>query len=40
VTVKNLPEAIHAFPTFAEGIKVAAGEWLTAHQQEDAPEQA
>jgi dihydrolipoamide dehydrogenase len=31
-TVRDLAEAIHAFPTFAEGIKVAAGEWMNAHQ--------
>ncbi len=31
--VRDLVEAIHAFPTFAEGLKVAAGEWLNARQQ-------
>jgi dihydrolipoamide dehydrogenase len=33
-TVRDLADAIHAFPTFAEGIKVAAGEWMNAHQPE------
>jgi pyruvate/2-oxoglutarate dehydrogenase complex dihydrolipoamide dehydrogenase (E3) component len=31
-TVRDLADAIHAFPTFAEGIKVAAGEWMNAPQ--------
>jgi dihydrolipoamide dehydrogenase len=31
-TVRDLADAIHEFPTYAEGIKVAAGEWMNARQ--------
>jgi NAD(P)-dependent dehydrogenase (short-subunit alcohol dehydrogenase family) len=29
-TVRDLAEAVHAFPNFAEGVKAAAREWLAA----------
>jgi succinate dehydrogenase/fumarate reductase flavoprotein subunit len=31
-TAGDLAAAIHAYPTFAEGIKVAAGAWLSARE--------
>jgi hypothetical protein len=36
-TVRDLADAIHAFPTFAEGIKVTAGEWMNAHHRVGRP---
>jgi pyruvate/2-oxoglutarate dehydrogenase complex dihydrolipoamide dehydrogenase (E3) component len=33
-SIGALAEAIHAYPTFAEGIKIAAGEWLKARAQQ------
>jgi pyruvate/2-oxoglutarate dehydrogenase complex dihydrolipoamide dehydrogenase (E3) component len=32
-TVRDIADAIHAFPTFTEGLKAAAGEWLNTRQQ-------
>jgi pyruvate/2-oxoglutarate dehydrogenase complex dihydrolipoamide dehydrogenase (E3) component len=31
-TVRDLAEAIHAFPNFAEGVKAAARQWVAARQ--------
>jgi pyruvate/2-oxoglutarate dehydrogenase complex dihydrolipoamide dehydrogenase (E3) component len=31
-TVRDLAEAIHAFPNFAEGIKAAARQWVATRQ--------
>jgi hypothetical protein len=39
-TVRDLADAIHALPTFAEGIKVVAGEWMNARQQWEEQEQS
>ncbi len=32
-TVREIADAIHAYPTYAEGIKVAAGDWMNARAQ-------
>ncbi|HET6319522.1 MAG TPA: hypothetical protein VFG86_23945 [Chloroflexota bacterium] len=32
--MQDLARAIHAYPTFSEGIQVAAGEWLDKVEQE------
>ena len=31
-TVRDLAEAIHAFPNFAEGVKAAARQWAAARR--------
>jgi pyruvate/2-oxoglutarate dehydrogenase complex dihydrolipoamide dehydrogenase (E3) component len=33
-TVREVADAIHAYPTYAEGIKVAAGEWMNARESQ------
>ena len=33
-SIGTLAEAIHAYPTFAEAIKIAAGEWLKTRAQQ------
>jgi Pyridine nucleotide-disulphide oxidoreductase, dimerisation domain len=38
-TVRDIADAIHAFPTFAEGVKVAAGKWMNARPQWAAQEE-
>jgi pyruvate/2-oxoglutarate dehydrogenase complex dihydrolipoamide dehydrogenase (E3) component len=34
VSIGALADAIHAYPTFAEGIKLAAGDWLKTRAQQ------
>ena len=34
-SISALAEAIHAYPTFAEGIKLAADDWLKTRAQQE-----